>query len=264
MLTIDRYAYINKLAAVHPLEKITFTFLMLLSTLLLKDIYLSLITFFVMSAFIILVAQIPASYYVKLLLLPSFFLITSLATILLSFAPHEVALPPHVWSTTFLQWQLFIGKASLHIAYQLFFTVLASISCLYFLILTTPIQAICSMLRKARLPLLFIELVELTYRFIFMFIESMQKIHVAQQARLGYTQPMQALRSTGLLVTSLFVDLLKRSKELNNAMQARGGEFVYWEENKQYSKNNWMMLGAVFVSLIVYGGAKWIIPLFSV
>ncbi len=85
MLLIDKYAYLNKLAAVHPLEKMIFSLGLLLITLIMRDERLSLITFFVMSAFIILGAKIPLTYYGKLLLLPGFFLLTSLVSILLSF-----------------------------------------------------------------------------------------------------------------------------------------------------------------------------------
>lgn len=73
MLLIDKYAYLNKLAHVHPLEKMIFSLGLLLLSLILRDEQLSLITFFVMSAFIIFGAKIPLSYYVKLLLLPAFF-----------------------------------------------------------------------------------------------------------------------------------------------------------------------------------------------
>lgn len=254
MLLIDKYAYLNKLAFVHPLEKMIFSLGLLLVTLILKDERLSLITFFVMSAFIIIGAKIPLKYYIKLLLLPAFFLLTSLVSILFSFTHSTTILPEHIWSFTWVTWTIFIGKASVLSAQQLFFNVLGSISCLYFLILTTSVQGICFVLRQWRLPSLLVELVELTYRFIFIFLESMQKIHLAQQARLGYHSPMQWLRSISMHIAALFVEMFQRSRELNNAMQSRGGETVYWQEASSYSKKNWLGMAAIFLLLIVYGG----------
>ncbi|WP_155591421.1 cobalt ECF transporter T component CbiQ [Lysinibacillus cavernae] len=254
MLLIDKYAYLNKLASVHPLEKMIFSLILLLSTLIMRDERLSLITFFVMSAFIIIGAKIPLTYYVKLLLLPGFFLLTSLISILISITPSTNDLPAHIWSVTFTNWTIFIGRASVLTAQQLFFIVLGSISCLYFLILTTSVQGICYVLRQWRLPSLLVELVELTYRFIFIFLESMQKIHLAQQARLGYHSPMQWLRSVSMLIAALFVEMFQRSRELNNAMQSRGGEVVYWQDVSSYSKKNWLGMAAIFLFLIVYGG----------
>ncbi|MFJ7839435.1 cobalt ECF transporter T component CbiQ [Lysinibacillus sphaericus] len=254
MLLIDKYAYMNKLASVHPLEKMTFSLGLLLLSLIMRDEQISLITFLVMSAFIILGAKIPLQYYAKLLLLPSFFLLSSLLSILISIAPAASILPAHLWTFSLSQWTIFIGNDSLITARHLFFTVLGSISCLYFLILTTSVQSICYVLRQWRLPALFVELVELTYRFIFIFLNSMQKIHLAQQARLGYQSPMQWLRSISMLIAALFAEMFQRSRELINAMQARGGEAVYWQESSSYNKKNWLGIVIIFVSLIIYGG----------
>ncbi len=254
MLLIDKYAYLNKLAHVHPLEKMIFSLGLLLLSLILRDEQLSLITFFVMSAFIIFGAKIPLSYYVKLLLLPAFFLFTSLVSILISIAPSTHVLPPHICSFTFSNWTIFIGQASMTAAQQLFFIVLGSISCLYFLILTTSVQGICYVLRQWRFPVLLVELVELTYRFIFLFLASMQKIYLAQQARLGYYSPIQWLRSLSMLIAALFVEMFQRSRALNNAMQSRGGEAVYWQEASSYNKKNWLAMALIFLLFIVYGG----------
>ncbi|WP_374966207.1 cobalt ECF transporter T component CbiQ [Lysinibacillus sp. RS5] len=254
MLLIDKYAYLNKLASVHPLEKMTLSLGLLLLSLIMRDERISLITFIVMSAFTILSAKIPVKYYAKLLLLPGFFLLSSLVSILISIAPSTSTLPTHIWSFSINGWTIFVGRVSIETAQQLFFIVLGSISCLYFLILTTSVQSICYVLRLWRLPTLFVELVELTYRFIFIFLDSMQKIHLAQQARLGYRSPMQWLRSISMLIAALFAEMFQRSRELNNAMQARGGETVYWQENVTYSMKNWLGMAAIFISLIIYGG----------
>ncbi|MGE7840876.1 cobalt ECF transporter T component CbiQ [Lysinibacillus sp. NPDC093712] len=254
MLLIDKYAYMNKLASVHPLEKMTFSLGLLLLSLIVRDELISLITFIVMSAFIILGAKIPFQYYAKLLLLPGFFLLSSLLSILISIAPNSSNLPAHFWAFSLSNWTFFIGNESLITAQQLLFSVLGSISCLYFLILTTSVQSICHVLRQWRLPALFVELVELTYRFIFIFLNSMQKIHLAQQSRLGYQSPMQWLRSISMLIAALFAEMFQRSRELNNAMQARGGESVYWQDSVCYSKKNWFGIVFTFLFLILYGG----------
>ena len=93
MLLIDKYAYINRLKHVHPVEKITIALFLLLFSLLVKDKIVSLIIFTVMSAFTIFAAKIPFSYYLKLLLLPSFFLLSGTVTILFSFASKDTILP---------------------------------------------------------------------------------------------------------------------------------------------------------------------------
>ena len=249
MLLIDKYAYMNQLQSVHPVEKMTFTFALLLFSLIVREELISLITFFVMSAFIILVAKIPFRYYIKLLLLPGFFLLSSLVSIVISVTSIGTTLPSHYFSFEVGQWIIFIGHASVKTAVQLFFVVLGSMSCLYFLILTTSVQAICHILRKCHVPSLFIEIAELTYRFIFVFLESAHQIYIAQQSRLGFHSPSQWLRSISLLISALLVEVLQRTSELSNAMLARGyGDTnVYFENEHTYSSKNWLVIIVTFI-----------------
>ena len=114
---------------------------------------------------------------------------------------------------------------------------LSSISCLYFLTLTTPVQAILQVLRKLKVPQLLIEITEITYRFIFVFLETALKIYQAQNSRLGYRTFKLWLHSLGLLISSLFITVFQRAKELTIAMDSRGyaGEILYLDEHYQYS-----------------------------
>ncbi|UZM98149.1 hypothetical protein OL548_25740 [Lysinibacillus sp. MHQ-1] len=64
-----------------------------------------------MSAFIIWGAKIPLKYYAKLLLLPGFFLFTSLISILISIAPATHVLPAHMGSFTYMSWTIFYWES---------------------------------------------------------------------------------------------------------------------------------------------------------
>lgn len=252
MLLIDQYAYINQLKSVHPAEKMAFTFSLLLFSTIIRDELIALLIFAVMSMAIIRIAKVPWRFYVKLLLLPSFFLLTSLVTIVFSFAKTGTVLPNYYAAWTVGKWTIFITHASIDHAIQLACVVLGSISCLYFLILTTSAQSIFHVLRKLRVPALFIEMCELTYRFIFVFIQSAEQIYIAQQARLGYNTLSQGLRSVAFLVSSLFIDVLQRSKQLSNAMQSRSLETspLYWEEDFAYSTKNWLAIVCTFSCIV--------------
>lgn len=244
MLLIDQYAYINRLKSVHPAEKMALTFSLLLFSTIVRDELISIIIFIIMSVAIIQFARIPWQFYLKLLLLPSFFLLTSLVTIVFSFAKIGTTIPEYYKAWTIGKWIIFITPSSIDSAIQLACVVLGSISCLYYLILTTSAQSIFHVLRKLRVPAIFIEMCELTYRFIFVFIQSAQQIYTTQQSRLGYNTPIQWLRSIALLITSLFIDVLQRSSQLSKAMQSRSLETspLYWEEQLAYSKKNWIMI----------------------
>lgn len=255
MLLIDQYAYINQLKKVHPAEKMAFTFSLLLFSLIVRDELISLITFCVMSAFIIYIAKIPWHYYAKLLLLPSVFLLTSLLPLLFSIATVGASLPPHYMAINVFHFVIWVSYTSVHHAIQLVFIVLGSISCLYFLILTTSVQAICHILRKLHVPVLFVEMCELVYRFIFIFLQSTEQIYIAQQSRLGYHSPVIWLRSISLLVSSLVVDMLQRSTKLSYAMQSRSLDAnpMYWEDAHHISIKNWLIIMTIFsIHVIIY------------
>ncbi|TYR80743.1 cobalt ECF transporter T component CbiQ [Priestia megaterium] len=252
MLLIDKYAYFNKLQHVHPIEKITFAIGFLLFSLIVQDVLVSLITFIVMSAFTIFIAKIPFRYYLKLLFAPSFFLLSGIITILFSFT-YETITVPSVWQTAIGNIQIYIGQDSMKQAVTLLFVVSGSISCLYFLILTTPLSAILDVLRKLKVPSLFIEIVALTYRFIFVFFESATMIYQAQSSRLGYTTIRQSIRSLGMLISMLFFKVFQKTSQLSMAMNSRGYEenLVFIEPEYPYSIRNWIIIASLFISLTV-------------
>lgn len=253
MLLIDKYAYINRLKHVHPVEKMAIALVLLLFTLLVKDRLVSLITFTVMSAFTIFAARIPFSYYVKLLLLPSFFLLSGTLTILFSFAKIDSILPSVVWSKRLGNWQLFISASDVDTVISLIFSILSSISCLYFLTLTTPVQAMLQVLRKWKVPPLLMEITEITYRFIFVFLETSLNIYQAQHSRLGYRTTRLSLHSLAMLVSSLFITVFERAKELTIAMDSRGytEEILYLDDNYHYSAINWLIILGIIAGVVM-------------
>jgi cobalt/nickel transport system permease protein len=253
MLLIDKYAYFNKLKNVHPVEKITFSLCLLLFILIVKTPLVSLIAFIVMSTFIVVVARIPLSYYMKLLALPLFFLFSGIVTIVISFTDGHTVIPDVMWSTHIGKWQIGISKESLKRALNLVFVVLSSVSCLYFLILTTPLIAILDVLRKLKLPPLFIELITLTYRFIFVFLEESINIYQVQSSRLGYITVRQGLKSLGLLNSVLFLKVFERTKQLSIAMYSRGyeDEILFFDQSYRYSPVNWCIIAGIFAGMAI-------------
>ncbi|WP_260286200.1 cobalt ECF transporter T component CbiQ [Peribacillus aracenensis] len=256
MLLIDKYAYFNGLKDVHPLEKMVFALSLLLFSLTVRDMTVSLITFTVMSALIIFAAKIPFSYYLKLLLLPGFFILSGTITILFSFTSKFTSLSNIWWSWKVGNWQIFISDDSIGTVIDLIIVVLGSISCLYFLTLTTPITVILSVMRKLKVPSLLVDLIELTYRFIFIFLETALAIHQSQASRLGYGSLRKGIRSLGLLTSSLFLGVLQRSGHLTMAMNARGYQenLSYIEDTYTYSSRNWLIAIVILGSLIFING----------
>ncbi|MBT2674014.1 cobalt ECF transporter T component CbiQ [Streptomyces sp. ISL-14] len=238
------------------MEKMVFALSLLLFSLTVRDMTVSLITFTVMSALIIFAAKIPFSYYLKLLLLPGFFILSGTITILFSFTSKFTSISNIWWSWKVGNWQIFISDDSVGTVINLITVVFGSISCLYFLTLTTPITVILSVMRKLKVPSLLVDLIELTYRFIFIFLETALAIHQSQASRLGYGSLRKGIRSLGLLISSLFLGVLQRSGHLTMAMNARGYQenLSYIEDTYTYSSRNWLFAIVILGSLIFING----------
>ncbi|WP_071396479.1 cobalt ECF transporter T component CbiQ [Bacillus tuaregi] len=251
MLLIDKYAYFNRLKHIHPVEKVTLALSLLFFSLAVKNNHVSIATFFIMSGLIIFGARISISYYAKLLLLPSFFLCSGIVTILISFASIDTAIHNELWSFSIGEWKLFISQDNSTKAIQLLFVTFSSISCLYFLILTTSVHDLMQVLQKLKLPKLLIEMMEITYRFIFVFLDTALQIYQAQNARLGYRTGKRWLYSISLLASSLLMAVFKRSKELTNALESRAyaDDFAYIDNRYQLSAVNWLIILAVLAAL---------------
>lgn len=252
MLLIDKYAYFNRLRHAHPVEKTTLSLGLLLFSLIAKDSLVSLITFLVMSTFVVWAARIPFSYYGKLLLAPVFFLLSGVITLLFSVTDGQASITHPIWNVYVWKWQIFISQSSMEQVVNLIFRVLGGISCLYFLILTTPITVMLGLLRKLRLPPLLLDLIALTYRFIFVFLETAAMIHQAQTSRLGYITIRQSLKSLGQLVATLFLKSFHRSSQLTIAMDSRcyENDIVLVEQTYPVSFLNWFLIVGIFTALL--------------
>jgi len=62
----------------------------------------------------------------------------------------------------------------------------------------------------------------LIYRFIFTLLESMERMRVAQENRLGYVSFRRGLNSAAQLASRLFIETYLRSRRLQVALEGRG------------------------------------------
>ncbi|MHB9144482.1 MAG: cobalt ECF transporter T component CbiQ [Symbiobacteriia bacterium] len=213
MYLIDAHAYANRWRRRHPLEKLALSGGMLLLSLVLPPYPGAVVVFVVMALFTVLGAGIPSGFYVKLLLLPLGFALTSTAALAVS-----VAVGPGT------AWHVAFSPAGARVAYDLLLRSLGAVSSLYFLALTTPMVDLLSILRRWGLPAFLLDVMLLTYRFLFVLTDIAGATRTAQASRLGYGSPRLAYRSLGLLVASLFGRVLDRARRLEYGLAARGYE----------------------------------------
>jgi len=216
LLLIDRYAYTNKLKDYPPQVKIIFACGGIVLPRLINNYYFDLLTITIMVTLVVVIAKVPFKNYFKMLLLPISFLIISLITIMVS-----------INGDNYLHYlrigNMYIGitKTSLFTVTKLFTTVLSSLTSVYFLILTTPIIDIIKVLKRTKIPSLFIELMVLIYRSIFIFIEEASNIYLAQTMKFGYENNKNTLKSTSLLIRNLFLRVFLKYREMNISLECK-------------------------------------------
>lgn len=235
MISIDKFAYINRLRNTHPVEKFSFAVITLAITVASHSLILPTLVFFVMSAAVLLAARIPVFFYGKLLLLPVFFLAAGAFSVAVNAIPEEM-----IFSVVILEKKIGVSQASLHDTGRLFMKAMGSVSCLYFLILTVPVTEIINILKKIKVPVLFLELLMIVYKYIFILLETMNRIYVSQNSRLGYRNFKVSFRSLGKLVASIFAISLKKYEDMYNALESRcfTGNFHFYQRKYAHSKLN--------------------------
>jgi len=244
MLTIDKLAYCSRLKSKNPAEKLAFALITLIICLCSNSVTVSAAVLLLMSAVTVLAGGIPLRTYIKLMLVPFVFLITGVITAAVEVAGSDGGF---IWGISVSGLELGVSAQSFEKASEVFFKALGAVSCLYFLSLSTPLVDLISVLRKLKLPEIFLELMELVYRFIFVLMETADRIFTSQSSRLGYSKLSTGYRSLGQLVSVLFLRSYKYSGDLYNALESRcySGSLKVLRKECTFSKNNILCIALV-------------------
>lgn len=122
---------------------------------------------------------------------------------------------------SFLGWG--ISADGLLLAGRTFLRCCCAILATRLLLVYVPLYRLYSVLRSLGVPKLFIELVELTYRYIFLLEETAAQIRLAQLSRLGYQGPLRKkLEHFGLLLARTFILSQTEADRLYLGLVSRG------------------------------------------
>jgi cobalt/nickel transport system permease protein len=148
----------------------------------------------------------------------------------------------------------FIGMTShgLDSALLLFSRSLGCVLAMNFLALTTPMIDLVDLGHRLRLSPLLLDLMTLIYRFIFTLLESLERIHTAQEARLGYGGFWRSMSSAASLAALLFVDAYRRSARVQVAIEGRGydGNLRVLRNGYRWNTRLLFWMGAILVLMI--------------
>lgn len=211
MRAIDRHAWNNRWRDWHPAEKGLPALGLLLVTLTLPPLTTSPLVLGAITLATVWGARVSWAALLGVLAAPLLFL-----TLGLPFLALSVAFTPG--------FTVQLSADGFQLALTTALRSLAAMSCLAFLILTTPLSDGVALLRRVGMPAGVIELMLLMYRLIFVFAERALNGGQAQTARLGYSRLDRSVRSLGLLAGNLFQRALQQARRLEIGLAARGYE----------------------------------------
>ncbi|MEO0984015.1 MAG: cobalt ECF transporter T component CbiQ [Cyanobacteria bacterium J06639_14] len=263
---IDSLAHTNRLRCLPPTHKLGFAATLFILGYAAPPLAQAAIALW-LSLWIVGYAQIPATIYARLLLLPISFWLMSVPALLLGFGLGQNlgSFQADVWRG----WAagpvyIYLSRQGWQQASAVLMRAIALTSCLYFILLTVPFVEILRVLRQLRCPSLMIELLALMYRFIFMLATTATELATAQRSRGGYLTWRRRLRSLSIIVSQLMVRTLENYRELSLGLQSRGftGELRVWHHHRH--QPSWRygieaIAGCMVLTLItvIHHSPKW-------
>ncbi|WP_005038275.1 cobalt ECF transporter T component CbiQ [Holophaga foetida] len=215
---MDDLAYANRLRRVHPAEKAIFAILCLMASLLARSPIVPLLVLLVMSLVALGVARIPFGAWLRISLLPVGFLLVGGLSLAV-----DIGTPQGAWSLPLGRGlSLCTTPQGLRLAVHVTARSLGCTAAMLFLAATTPLTDLIQLLRWGRVPDFVIEMLTISYRALFILLETAGQMQRAQASRLGYSSFRTSLRSLGQMVSHLFGRSLQRADLAWNAMLSRG------------------------------------------
>lgn len=256
---IDAYAYANRLRWAHPAEKILFAGLTIAICLGSGSPIIAALAFLLVTLAVTRAAGIGMGAFWYFVRLPIGFIAISVVTMAFATVPPDGS--GALLSFPVGPWRVGVTPPGLLEGGRIFAVSLGCVASSLFLALTTPMVDLADQLRRWRVPALFVELMTLVYRFIFVLIETAHTMHLAQEARLGYCTAGRSLRSVGMLASNLYLRANAQGAALFTALSARGytGDLLVLRDEPTWSRRNLVLIAAAdgLLLLATLGLAVW-------
>lgn len=247
--TIDYYAYISPIRSWNPQLKAIVAVAALFFCIGANRMAVSVLVLLTMSAFSILAGRIPWRNYLALLKIPMAFLILGTIAIVVGISPK----PYGQFFIPVFGYYLYLTGSGMILALGLILKAMAALSAMYMLVLSTPASEVISVFRRLHVPKLFLELMNMIYRFIFVMMDTQCYMKQAAESRLGYCDFKTSCRSFGSTAANLFVVSLKKANIYYDALTARcyDGELLFLEEEKAVKR--WQIWAGAGYFLVLAG-----------
>lgn len=246
---IDSYAYKSKLRKINPEFKVIFAFLTLLICIIADNIYVSLAIIVSMGFITIFKGGIKFHEYMSLMSIPLVFMILGSIAIVFGVSMSPIG----DYNLHLCGFYLYTSDENIMKTMEIVMKAFGAISAMYMMTLSTNTSEIISVLRKAHIPKIIIELMNMIYRFIFILIDVQCKMKNSAQSRLGYIDFKTSCYSFGSTASNLLIVSLKKANTYYNAMESRcyNGDMLFLEEEKKV-KIIHVVLACIYFSILIF------------
>lgn len=246
--SIDFYAYTSKIRHWNPTFKVCVSILILVLCIVLDNPYVSAVVIIAMAYITIVKGKLPVHEYLSVMTIPIVFILLGTFTIAIDFSTRPIG-----------QYNLYLGfcyvftsQVSIKKAVFLIIKVFAAVSALQMMALSTPSSEIIYVLRKAHVPKLIVELMNIIYRYIFILMDVYAKMKNSAESRQGYCDFRTSCYTFGNIGSNMLVTSLKKASSYYDAMEARcyDGELIFYEEDKKVETIQ-IVTAVVFIIFLV-------------
>ncbi|MBS6645516.1 MAG: cobalt ECF transporter T component CbiQ [Clostridiaceae bacterium] len=244
-MKIDYYAYSSGIRSWNASFKVLFSMIVLLFCIIADNLFVSFTVVLTMAFFTIGKGKVRAADYVRLMTVPLAFMILGSIAIAVGFSK-EVAGDYGIDMKFFY---LYTSRNGIKKCLEVFMKAWGAVSAMYLMTLSTPASELILVLRKAHIPKVMVELMNMIYRFIFIMLEVQEKMKISAQSRLGYVDFKTSCKSFGNTASNLLVVSLRKANAYYDAMISRcyDGEFMFLEEEKPVT---WRQIAGAAVYLM--------------
>ncbi len=254
-LQIDTLAYTNRLRWLPPEQKLLFATVLLIVSAFAHPAVQILIAVW-MSIWTVVYAGIPAKTYLKLVYLATLFWLTSLPALVINgvqVSQIHLVSNDSVNGLTFGSYYVYFSHHGIEQGLKILSRAIASLSCLYFVVLTIPFTELLETLRRLGFPVLLTELLLLMYRFIFVLLNTATELWTAQQSRGGYRTFRIGMKSLALLIGQLLRRTLENYRQVSLSLAARGfnGELRFWHPHRYHQSKRYAIEAIVGCTVLI-------------
>lgn len=215
---IDRFAHTNNLSKANPTLKVVVSLVMLLSVFFINEPLYMAGVFSVMAGCTLFWAKIPVRVYLHTLIFDSLFIIPGALALLFTISQGE---GDFLAAFNFFGFTIGVTTTNLVLASLVFCRAMSGVSCMLFLIYTTPVMQIAGVMKKAHISNTFLEIFILTYRFIFDYWDKIKLMVTAQELRFGYRNFKVALQSIAMMLSNLLLMAIQSYEEMTQTLELK-------------------------------------------